>query len=74
MIFNNKLYLVCIQETKWELINQKLCETLRVLEKVYFSFSAAIERSGGLLVMWDMKCVYLLFSSIFSHAIWFKGV
>jgi hypothetical protein len=68
---------VCIQETKVENIDRRICVSLWGSDDFDFSFKESDERSGGLLTIWEVKSFKLISSTCISHpqittGIWLK--
>ena len=53
MSLSNNLDVLCIQETKMESIDRKLCQYLWADCNVYSEFAPAINSAGGLLCLWN---------------------
>jgi len=54
MTLTNNLDVLCIQETKMESIDRKLCQYLWADCNVSFEFAPATNSAGGLLCIWTM--------------------
>ncbi|GAU41302.1 hypothetical protein TSUD_325160 [Trifolium subterraneum] len=77
LISHNSPEFVCIQETKLEKIDRTICSFLWGSDKFDFEFKESDGRSGGLLVLWDLKSFKLISSVCLKHAqiinkIWLK--
>lgn len=56
MVREHKPDMLCLQETKLESIERKLCAGIWSSEDFQWAYKPAEGRSGGLLVVWDASC------------------
>jgi exonuclease III len=74
LIRKNKLDLVCIQETKLEVVEKSLCEKLWDTNEFDFTFKTSNGRSGGLLMIWNTKLFSKQVELIEDHFIYLEGL
>ncbi|WJX40941.1 hypothetical protein P8452_28364 [Trifolium repens] len=77
IILQNSPDLVCIQETKVEKLDRRICTSLWGSNEFDFVFKEADGRSGGLLTIWGLESFKLTSSVCLNHAqittgIWLK--
>ena len=68
--------IICLQEAKLELITSAIVRSLWRCHHVYWMFLGSNGASGGILLMWDKRCVKKLEDAvgIYSVSCKFKNV
>ncbi|GAU22483.1 hypothetical protein TSUD_296020 [Trifolium subterraneum] len=65
--------IVCIQETKLEVVEHLLCVSLWGSGEVDFSYRPSVGASGGVLTLWDPKVIAMESSSSFENFLIVRG-
>jgi exonuclease III len=73
LIQRQRPVVICIQETKMEVIERSLCNWLWGSDDCDFAFKPSEGRSGGLLTIWNSNIMVIQRKNIMEHAIWLEG-
>lgn len=65
--------ILCIQETKLEVCNNMVCNSLWNNTHFNFSYQPSVGASGGLLTLWDSKEVEVWSTIFFEHVLGIQG-
>ncbi|MCH80227.1 cysteine-rich receptor-like protein kinase [Trifolium medium] len=74
LVSHNCPDLVCIQETKLEKIDRRICSSLWGSDEFDFVFKESDGKSGGLLSIWDAKSFKLISSMCLNYAQIINGI
>jgi exonuclease III len=73
LISSQKPKVLCIQETKMEVIEQSIITWMWGSSDCDFAFKPSEGRSGGLLTIWDSTVILIHRKSIRDHLLWLEG-
>lgn len=73
LVREKKPWVVCIQETKLEVVDDFLCRSLWGSSAVGFSFKPSVGAAGGILTLWDIGEVDICLSMSFENCLVVKG-
>ncbi|CAJ2642357.1 unnamed protein product [Trifolium pratense] len=73
MVGDMKPFILCIQETKLQNIDEFLCKTLWGSSTHGFSYHSSLGASGGILTMWDSSEVEVWSTESREHVLWCHG-
>jgi exonuclease III len=73
LIHSQRPDVICIQETKMEVVERSMCTWLWGSDEFGFTFKPAEGRSGGLLTIWNSNVLVSQKTSILNHTLWLEG-
>jgi len=73
LVSEKRPMVLCIQETKLELVNDQVIKALWGEGMYNFSYQPSVGASGGMVTVWDTSRVEVWTSSRFNHVLAIKG-
>jgi len=73
LVLEKNPFVLCLQETKLELLNEQLIKSLWGNGVHNFSYQPSIGASGGLATVWDVSRIEVTSSVSFNHVLAIKG-
>jgi len=74
LVSDRKLTVLCIQETKMEVMDDFLCRSLWGSDTMAYSFKSSVGASGGILMMWDTSVMDVWMSVNIANCLMVKGM
>ena len=73
LVSEKKLTVLCIQESKFEVVDEFLCRSLWGTDPMAFSFKSLVGASGGIITVWDPSLVDVWLSVNKANCLIIKG-
>jgi len=73
LVVEKKPTVLCIQETKLEVVDEFLCRSLWGTDPMSFSFKSSVGASGGIITVWDPSLVDVWLSVNIANCLIIKG-